>query len=507
MGPSPSKLALKAIAAACLASAAAADPDRDPCRALARALPGEVHLPDSAAYRAENMYWSNRQAEARPRCFVTPRGTMEVSRALKTLTELRAPFSVKSGGHTAFEGGSGADKGVTIDLVNFREVTVWSDNKTVTVGAGNRWINVSRALDPLGLAVVGGRAADVGVSGLILGGGISYFSGTRGWACDNVRSFRVVVSSGDAVTASPTENQDLYWALRGGGGSSFGIVVSFDLEAFPQADLWTNSIIFPGASNKTLIPLFTHLSNRGLVENPQAHAYFVLSYQPGISGFAVLTSFFQSTPLPNHAVPSVFQPFQSVPGAVSNVAQVVNISTQSMAIDQPSGSRQTWWDTSVSMASPKLFEDIVSMYEDYVHKLLEAAKGSKLTTFLVFQPISQNVVDAMQKNGGNALGLKPSDGPLMIVQISVQWSDKNLDSVVEGSSQSLIEDVETLSKARGLFRGFIYMNYAGKSQDVFGRYGRESYDRLKKTAFRWDPNGLLEDLWKGYFQVRNFEHD
>ena len=80
--------------------------------------------------------------------------------------------------------------------------------------------------------------APVGVPGLILGGGISFFSNKLGWACDNVASYEVVTASGLVVTASSTEFPDLYWALRGGGGSNFGVVTTSKLHAFPQGHMW-----------------------------------------------------------------------------------------------------------------------------------------------------------------------------------------------------------------------------------------------------------------------------
>ena len=114
-------------------------------------------------------FWSDRQAEVHPSCFVTPRNTKDVSKIMKLLTSLDAPFTVKSGGHTAFAGGSNVDDGVTVDLKYLNDITVSKDRKTVSVGPGNRWINVSEVLDPMNLAVVGGRVASVGVGGLILG--------------------------------------------------------------------------------------------------------------------------------------------------------------------------------------------------------------------------------------------------------------------------------------------------------------------------------------------------
>ncbi|KAH7128080.1 hypothetical protein B0J13DRAFT_143412 [Dactylonectria estremocensis] len=474
----------------------------DACAALAAALPSDVVYPNTAAYIQANNYWSDRQAEVHPRCFVTPRSTEAVSTVMKMLTWLDAPFTVKSGGHTAFAGGSNMADGVTIDLVHLRAITVSADRRTVSVGPGNRWINVSQTLDPLDLAVVGGRVASVGVGGLILGGGISYFSGLKGWACDNVRSFEVVVASGRIVDASPTVNADLYWALRGGGGSNFGIVTRFDLASFEQGHVWTNSLIFPGASNTTLIPLFQNLTVNGLPSDSAAHTYFVLTHQPSFGGYVAITSFYHATvPSPPETTPPVFAPFQSVPAAIANSTLVANISTQSRIIDIPYGSRQTWWDTTVSATSAALLADIVPLFEARNAVLFEAANGSSIVPFLVFQPISVNVLSQMQQNGGNAFGLEPSDGPLMLVQVTTTWEDRRLDALVEDSSRQLVADIERMADERGLGNGFVYMNYAGSTQHVQRRYSKNNQRKLKRIARKWDPKGKLARLWRGYFKL------
>lgn len=85
--------------------------------------------------------------------------------------------------------------------------------------------------------------APVGVPGLVLGGGISFFSNKVGWACDNVAAYEVVTASGLVVTATPTKFPDLYWALRGGGGN-FGIVTNFKLDAFPLGQMWGGQRVF-----------------------------------------------------------------------------------------------------------------------------------------------------------------------------------------------------------------------------------------------------------------------
>ena len=164
---------------------------------------------------------------------MSPGSTAEVSKALGIIRKFGVPFTVKSGGHVPFPS-SNIDTGIVIDLVNLNGLQLSEDRSFVSVGPGNRWKHVASYLDPEGLAVVGGRVGDIGVSGLTLGGGISWFSGKYGWACDNVYKYEVVLADGSVVEASADENADLHKALRGGGGPNFGIVTRFDFETFEQ---------------------------------------------------------------------------------------------------------------------------------------------------------------------------------------------------------------------------------------------------------------------------------
>ncbi|KAL2197763.1 hypothetical protein P885DRAFT_77441 [Corynascus similis CBS 632.67] len=478
------------------------------CKALARTLPDFVAFPDTPAYEAHNAYWSARQSELRPACFVAPISAQDVARAVRVLTKRGARFTVKAGGHTAFDGGSNIDApGVTLDLAGLDGISVSADRRTVSVGAGNRWINVSEVLDPLGLAVVGGRVSTVGVSGLTLGGGISYFSGMWGWACDNVRNYEVVLASGELVNASPTVNADLFWALRGGGGSNFGIVTRFDLVSFEQGELWASTLVYPGTVTETLIPLVHDLLVRELPAVPAAHTFFVMAYVAALGGYLTLSDQFHARYSDILHPPAVFAPFHNITLPKLFVyTRLSTVSRLSLDIEQPGGMRQAWWETTVAATeTPDLLLDIFSMWQDFVERLLEtaAADDFTVTPFLIFHPISLNVLDAMQVNGGNALGLEPEDGPIMIVQMNVLWTSAALDDTIQDGLRDLVASVETLAASRGARpkNGYIYMNYADKSQDVYAGYGEENLARLRSVARRYDPEGQFRRLWRGYFKL------
>ncbi|EGY23656.1 hypothetical protein VD0002_g7316 [Verticillium dahliae] len=482
------------------------------CEALDKALPGRVAYPQTEAYDVSNTFWSNRQSAVRPACFLLPNSTADVSTGLKILTSLRTKFSVKGGGHTPFAGGSNMQGGVTISLEALNDVTVSASRKTVSIGPGNRWIDVTRKLDPLGLAVVGGRVAEVGVAGLLLGGGISFLSEQHGWACDNVQTYEVVLATGEIVLATPTQNEDLYWALRGGGGSSFGVVTRFDVDAFAQGDLWGRALLWPGTESGGVLAQLTLVARDVLPLDRDAHVFVVLAHAPQVGGDVVLASLYHLTHAATQAaadgaVPDVLEGFVRLRGQISNTTTVAPVSTHLEAISDRYGFRKTWWDTTVSIGDAGddlLLLETLPKWDAHVEALLAAAEeaGDTVVPQIAFQPISTNVLKEMQKNGGNALGLHVGDGPLVLIHVMATWSSDKLDCFMEKKAKELIEDIETRAEARGQRNGYKYINYAGRTQDVFGSYGEENHQRLREVSQKYDPEDLLQSLWRGYFKVR-----
>jgi FAD/FMN-containing dehydrogenase len=125
---------------------------------------------------------------------------LDVSIGLLSLRVANCRFAVKSGGHGPFYGASNINGGVTIDLLNMNQISVSADKTQTLIEPGNRWVDVYSYLQPKGLTVIGGRVSDIGVGGLTLGGGISFFSGRYGWACDNVNNYQVSTQSNSSGT-------------------------------------------------------------------------------------------------------------------------------------------------------------------------------------------------------------------------------------------------------------------------------------------------------------------
>ncbi|KAL8295551.1 hypothetical protein RB597_009305 [Gaeumannomyces tritici] len=487
----------------------------DACAQLASALPGKTSFPDSALYGQSKDYWSAFQAALSPACFFYPESTADVSVAMKLLASLSAPFTVKSGGHTPYAGGSNIQAGVTIDLIRLNQVTVSADRQTVSVGPGNRWGNVSAVLDPLGLGVVGGRVGQVGVSGLTLGGGISYFSNRRGWACDNVRAFEVVLSSGRVVVATPARHPDLFWALRGGGGSHFGLVTRFDLEAFPQVGgLWRRLSLYSLASPSAaqLMQAYADLGLAGLDGDPDGHNFMFVGDMAAFGGGFMGSFLYHSNPAAADdplAVPPVFADMASVPGSLQTTTDVANVSARLLEIGEPNGLRKGWTSVAIRLTpdTAALLRDVVvPEFQAHVARLRAAAASLNVTDEALNPGMSWHVVTAttlraMQRNGGNALGLRPEDGPLIHMNTIHGWSRPELDELVEAGLDELTARIERGAAARGLDSRYKYLNYAGRAQRVYEGYGAENHARLRRVAAHYDPDGVLRRLWRGYIKL------
>jgi FAD/FMN-containing dehydrogenase len=199
-----------------------------------------VHLPSSPFYSSLVTNSWTLDTQRAPWCFVVPSTTDEVS---QTLTALQSSgngagdwhIAIRSGGHGS-DNANSIEQGVIIDLSHLNITTYNAATKVATVGTGARWGQVYAALEEFGVGVTGGREGVVGVGGLLLGGGVSWYTARTGFACDSVINYEVVLANGLVINANATDNSDLFRALKGGSGN-FGIVTRFDLETFPARNL------------------------------------------------------------------------------------------------------------------------------------------------------------------------------------------------------------------------------------------------------------------------------
>ena len=193
-------------------------------------LQGQVLRPGETGYDQARSVW-NAMIDHRPRLIVRCAGVADVATAVRYARDHDLEIGVRCGGHN-ITGHAVPDDGLMIDLTALNRVRVDPSRRRAWIQGGALLGSLDRATQAYGLATTAGNVSHTGVGGLTLGGGMGWLARQHGLACDNVVSYELITAAGELVRASATENPDLYWGLRGGGGN-FGIVTQFEFRLHP----------------------------------------------------------------------------------------------------------------------------------------------------------------------------------------------------------------------------------------------------------------------------------
>jgi len=212
---------------------------------LEAGVTGSVVRPDDADYDDARRIW-NAAIDRRPALVVRAATTDDVVRAVRFAASEGLPMAVRGGSHSV-AGFSTCDDGIVIDLSTMQAVNVDASARRATAGGGTTWAIFDAATQAHGLATTGGLISSTGLGGFTLGGGIGHLVRAHGLTCDNLLRAEVVTADGAVTSASPDSNQDLFWALRGGGGN-FGVVTSMELALHPVGPTVLGGVIFYAGS-------------------------------------------------------------------------------------------------------------------------------------------------------------------------------------------------------------------------------------------------------------------
>ncbi|KAJ0162362.1 Bifunctional solanapyrone synthase [Colletotrichum tanaceti] len=450
----------------------------------------------SVACSSLKLVYGDDAAEVRPHCIFKPSepGHVSVVVLLSRLTQ--CPFAAKSGGHAAMAGASSIEGGITVSFTNMRGISLSSDRKVASVQPGNVWGDVYQELTKYDLTVIGGRISSVGVGGLTTGGGISFFSGLYGWACDNVDSYdkQVVIATGAIVRVTETSFPDLFWALRGG-GNNFGLVVGFNFRTvpLPGGKMWGGSRTHTEEQFPRVAEAYANIIANA-EEDPKAGLWHVYAYLNGTK-LSSTTLYYAE---PDGGDADIFAEWNAIPAVADSTRnRAVADYARENAESTPPGLREIF-----AVISTKADVEMVNLARDiYFEEVLAVADVPGIVPCLVAQGITVPMLEAMRGRGGNALGLFVADGPLYILQVTVMWSDRGDDDAVHAFASAVLGRIDAEAEARGLGSDYVYMNYAAQFQDVVAGYGVENKARLKRIARWYDPKEVFQTLQPGYFKL------
>lgn len=197
---------------------------------LRRDFKGDLLRPGADGYLRARTVWNGMVAR-NPGLIAIIDGVSDIQAAVQAAAEVNLLTAIRCGGHS-LAGFSTCEGGMVIDLSRMRSVSVDEKKRRARFAGGCLLGNIDQATQKVGLVYPAGVVSQTGVSGLVLGGGFGWLTRLYGMSCDNVEGFTLVVADGSMVHASATENPDLFWALRGGGGN-FGVVTEFEVKLHP----------------------------------------------------------------------------------------------------------------------------------------------------------------------------------------------------------------------------------------------------------------------------------
>src|SRR5271166_4343998 len=207
-----------------------------------RSLVGQVVLPDDERFDDARRAW-NLAVDRRPAAVIFPESATEVAAAIGYAAERGLRVAAQGTGHNAGPLGSLADT-VLVRTDRMRGVRIDPRARVARVEAGVIWLEVVQAAARYGLAALAGSSPDVGVTGYTLGGGLSFLGRRYGLAASNVVAAEIVTADGSLVRADADHEPDLFWALRGGGGS-FGVVTALEFRLFPVTEAYAGALWYP----------------------------------------------------------------------------------------------------------------------------------------------------------------------------------------------------------------------------------------------------------------------
>ncbi len=428
-------------------------------------LRGELIQQSDQRYDEARKVW-NGMFDRRPALIARCAGTADVISAVNFARDRGLRAAVRGGGHS-FPGHSVCDGGLVIDLSPMQGIRVDPAARTARAQAGVKWIAFDYETQAFGLATTGGTASDTGIAGLTLGGGLGWLSSKYGLTVDNLISADVVTADGRFLTASATENQDLFWGLRGGGGN-FGVVTSFEYRLHPVGPtILGGMVLYPLAKAKEVLRFYREFSKSA----PDELTMYAACLNPPDGDTMVALICCYCGPMDKGE--EVIRPLKTWGPPVQDVLGPLPYVAQQCLTDAalPTGS---YYYTKADFLAD-LTDEAIEVFAEYA-----ATKPSPLSAVLV-----QTARGAASRVASDAMAFPHRTFPYAPVIVS-QW----LDAADSDKNVSWARDFwRALQPFAG---GGVYVNDLGQDdQDrVRVAYGA-NYQRLAALKKKYDPDNLF----------------
>ncbi|KAI6370616.1 hypothetical protein MCOR25_004160 [Pyricularia grisea] len=462
----------------------------------------------------ESTYWSLDNANQSPKCIFMPQTTEEVATAVKALTgpavssvhtkktcNKGCKFAVRGAGHMFNAGANNIHDGVTIDFSNMNTTTYHADRSIASIEPGTRWGAVYTELAKYETMVLGGRASTVGVSGLILGGGNSFYSSQRGFACDGVANFEVVLADGSIVNANASnEHADLYRALKGG-SSNFGIVTRFDLNTFTApATLWGGTIGFAASAGAQLISTLQKfvsvLGDEGH-RSDSAIIFWTYTQGGGVSEPIIISALHN---VEGQVDAPGLSDFLTIPGNVSFAMRTDSLVGFTDELEVARGSYNSW-RTLAFKNNGEVMTYAVETYNTMIKEFEAEAPNLGFTAQCMFQGLSVNQFKQAAVHGGNSLGLDDRTENLIMFLGMLAYKDPSLESLVNAKMTAWVGEIKKFAASKGADDEYLFLNYADLSQSPLRSYGEKNLAFMKGVADKYDPRGVFQLNVPGGFKL------
>jgi FAD/FMN-containing dehydrogenase len=254
--------------------------------ALRRMVSSPILTRNDQEYSHARRVW-NGMIDRKPSGIVRPASIAEVMQVVRAAREFSLPVCVRGGGHSV-AGNSVVDDAVMIDLSLMNGIQVNPGAHSAVVQGGAKWGEFDRECEPHHLATTGGVISSTGVGGLTLGGGIGWLMGKHGLSCDNLISADLVSADGSHLSVSESRNEDLFWAIRGGGGN-FGIVTALEFRLHPLQSVHGGLLLYPRSRAVDLLRRYRDVT-RNAPDELTAYAALIVGHGHPMAAIAMCHS-------------------------------------------------------------------------------------------------------------------------------------------------------------------------------------------------------------------------